>query len=220
MPRRNRIGFLLLFSLQFHYYTRDELDSTLAEDALAATSMPPLFASSVRQKGVAIIISMKEGSVGSDTDRRRLVDMADYMKFRPVAIVDPTAEELGNMIQEVLRKEVDNEDECILCYSQITVVPEPDQIMPEAEDCLLMYSCCPGEENWIRPTGYEKGSLFADEVTNQVKWLYQTTDVHTDVQDIFAEVKRRVQESAARLEKEQVPQIHSSLSKRLSWRPR
>ncbi|KAL3688968.1 hypothetical protein R1sor_015277 [Riccia sorocarpa] len=185
-----------------------------------------------RRRGLALIITMENGGPCIDTDRLRLVDMADYMDFSPLPIVDPAAEELGNLVQKVLAH-VDNEDEFIACpqlvgkpkvflidvcreFEQKPVVPEADQIMPEAEDCLLMYSCCPGNPALRRQTGYEKGSLFTMALINQVKWLYQTTDV----QDIFSEVKRRVQESAARLEKEQVPQIHSSLSQRLSWRPR
>ncbi|KAL3691119.1 hypothetical protein R1sor_004770 [Riccia sorocarpa] len=233
-----------------------------------------------KPRGLAILISMEEGRLGSDIDRRRFVDMADYIKFCPVAIVDRRAEELRKIIQEVLR-DVDDEDECILCCvsahgfisggkqfiyykkevpvellsavlepiiacpklvgkpkvfvinasrvfeqepvvrkpDQImpeTVVPKPDQIMPEAEDCLLIHSCCPGESVWRRQTGYEKGTLFIGEVTDLVKFLHQTTDV----QDIFAEVKRRVPELATKLGRTQVPKIHSSLTKRLSWRPR
>ncbi|KAL3692082.1 hypothetical protein R1sor_005733 [Riccia sorocarpa] len=227
-------------------------------------------------RGLALVVSMEEGRPGGDIDRRRFVDMADYIKFSPIAIVDQSAEDLRKIIQRVLRA-VDNEDECILCcvcahgfisggkqfiydkkevpvelisavlepiiacpklvgkpkvfvinacreadvrksYQIMSeaVVPKPDQFMPEAEDCLLMYSCLPGEKAWRRQTGYEKGTLFVGEVTDQVKWLYLTTDV----QDIFAEVERRVPELAERLEKKQVPKIHSTLSKRLSWRPR
>ncbi|KAL3691799.1 hypothetical protein R1sor_005450 [Riccia sorocarpa] len=220
-----------------------------------------------KRRGMAIIISMEDGRDGSDIDRRRFVDMADYINFHPIAILNRTAKELEGAIQGVLDR-VNDEDECVLCcvsahgfirggelfiydthneainlrpvvLKPVTespklvgkpkvlvinacrefeddVVPKPEQIMPNADDCLLMYSCRLGEETWRRTDGYEKGTLFVGEVTNQVKWLYQTTDV----QDIFAEVKRRVWELAPEVGKEQLPVLHSTLSKRLSWRPK
>ncbi|KAL3691801.1 hypothetical protein R1sor_005452 [Riccia sorocarpa] len=220
-----------------------------------------------KRRGLAIIISMEDGRVGSDIDRRRFEDMADYINFEWKAIVDGEAEDLERNVQALL-EQVKEEDECLLCcvsahgfirggelfiydthneainlrpvvLTPVTespklvgkpkvlvinacrefedsFVPKPEQIMPNADDCLLMYSCRLGEEGWRRTNGYEKGTLFVGEVTNQVKWLYRTTDV----QDIFAEVKRRVWELAPEVGKEQLPMLHSSLSKRLSWRPR
>ncbi|KAL3688352.1 hypothetical protein R1sor_014661 [Riccia sorocarpa] len=170
----------------WHYYTRDELDSRLVEDALAATSMPPLFATSMpplyasmnvnqgRPRGMAIIISMEDGRLGGDIDRRRFVDMAYYMKFRPfICDKQGTPVELLSVVlkpaiacSQLVRKPKVFLMDVGRVFEQEPVVPEPDQIMPEAEDCLLMYSCCPGETNLRRETGYEKGSLFADEVIN------------------------------------------------------
>ncbi|KAL3692083.1 hypothetical protein R1sor_005734 [Riccia sorocarpa] len=175
-------------------------------------------------RGRAIIISMEKKRPGSDIDRRRFVDMADYIKFCPVQILDRREQELRNIIQEKLRNEVDNEDECILCCVSAhgfisggkQFIYDENEVPIELSAVLEPIIACPKLVGKPKVFVINACRVFQPEppVRNPYHIMPEAEDC------LLMTLERRVPELAATLLKRQVPEIHSTLSKRLSWRLR
>ncbi|KAL2622267.1 hypothetical protein R1flu_002472 [Riccia fluitans] len=103
-------------------------------------------------------------------------------------------------------------------HGEGTSTQEEKNLTGNVKDCLLVYSTKLGKESWRVLKGYDKGALFTKEMTDQVKVYYLTEDVLT----IFEKLESRVDELAKSFGEEftESPVICSTLSKRLSWRPR
>ncbi|KAG6552420.1 hypothetical protein Mapa_005981 [Marchantia paleacea] len=68
-----------------------------------------------KRRGIALMIGMEKGRVGSDADRFRLEDMADYLHFDVIAVLDRKASEIPQVVETILAEDVNEADECIVC---------------------------------------------------------------------------------------------------------
>ncbi|KAG6554914.1 hypothetical protein Mapa_003498 [Marchantia paleacea] len=225
-----------------------------------------------KRRGIAIIISMEKGRLGSKADCIRLEEMAEYTSLKPITLRNVRAAFIRSIIPKILETELNKEDECVLCcvaahgcvrdgkqfiyddeqnslefisdilepiskhpplagkpkvfvvnacrvsedYDATAGLQEERNDLKGLDDCLLMYSTELYTFSTRKEDGDEEGSLLFTDLTYHMRLLYQ----NTDVQDIFQTVQEKVAEEAGKVKVYQCPVIHSSLKKRLSWRPR